>query len=86
MSLLQENANVSNKEIAVATKLTLTPVYERIKKLEKEDVIKIKTTELTAQKFENFIEVNGKVEALKDVDVSPVHVGLTSFLFMLSVL
>jgi Lrp/AsnC family leucine-responsive transcriptional regulator len=33
LSLLQDDANISNKEIASATGLTLTPVYERIKKL-----------------------------------------------------
>ena len=33
LSLLQDDANISNKEIAAATGLTLTPVYERIKKL-----------------------------------------------------
>lgn len=33
LSLLQENANISNKTIAEATNLTVTPVYERIKKL-----------------------------------------------------
>lgn len=33
LNLLQENANISNKEISTATHLTLTPVYERIKKL-----------------------------------------------------
>lgn len=34
LSLLQENANIGNKEIAAATDLTVTPVYERIKKLD----------------------------------------------------
>jgi len=33
LNLLQDDANISNKEIAAATGLTLTPVYERIKKL-----------------------------------------------------
>ncbi|HZJ19592.1 MAG TPA: Lrp/AsnC family transcriptional regulator [Pricia sp.] len=33
LDLLQQDANISNKEISAATHLTLTPVYERIKKL-----------------------------------------------------
>jgi len=33
LKLLQENADISNKEIANAIDLTLTPVFERIKKL-----------------------------------------------------
>jgi RND family efflux transporter MFP subunit len=43
---------------------------------EKEEVIKIRTTELTLQKFENFIEVTGKVEAELDVNVSPESAGV----------
>ena len=33
LKMLQENADISNKEIANAVDLTLTPVFERIKKL-----------------------------------------------------
>lgn len=33
LSLLQDDANISNKKIGALTGLTLTPVYERIKKL-----------------------------------------------------
>ena len=33
LKLLQENANISNKQIATKVGLTLTPVFERIKKL-----------------------------------------------------
>ena len=33
LKLLQENADISNKEIANAVDLTMTPVFERIKKL-----------------------------------------------------
>lgn len=47
-----------------------------LKSTEKEDVVKIRTTELTAQKFEHFIEVTGKVEAEQDVDVSPESAGV----------
>lgn len=41
-----------------------------------EEVIKIKVTRLTEQKFEHFIEVTGKVEAEQDVDVSPESSGV----------
>lgn len=33
LDLLQNDANIGNKQLAEATNLTLTPVYERIKKL-----------------------------------------------------
>ncbi len=33
LDLLQSDANISNKRIAQATNLTVTPIYERIKKL-----------------------------------------------------
>ena len=35
--LLQENAKYTNKEIAERLYLTTTPVFERVKKLEKEN-------------------------------------------------
>lgn len=40
LNLLQENAKYTIKDIAVKLKLTATPVHERIKKLEKEGIIK----------------------------------------------
>lgn len=51
LSLLQDNANISNKEIALATKLTLTPVYERIKKLNAMHLIKKKVFLLNRKKI-----------------------------------
>ena len=51
LRLLQENANISNKEIAVATKLTLTPVYERIKKLDAMSLLKKKVVLLNRKKL-----------------------------------
>lgn len=44
--------------------------------VEKDEEVKIKVTELATQKFENFIEVTGKVEAEQDVDVSPETSGV----------
>lgn len=43
---------------------------------EKDEVVKIKVTELATEKFEHFIEVTGKVEAELDVDVSPESAGV----------
>ena len=40
LSLLQEDAKRTNKEIANAISLSVTAVYERIKRLEREGVIK----------------------------------------------
>lgn len=51
LSLLQENANISNKEIAVATDLTVTPVYERIKKLNTMSLFKKKVFLLNRKKL-----------------------------------
>lgn len=42
----------------------------------KDEVVRIKVTELATQKFEHFIEVTGKVEAELDVDVSPESAGI----------
>ena len=51
LSLLQEDANTSNKKIAAATKLTLTPVYERIKKLNAMSLLKKKVFLLNRKKL-----------------------------------
>lgn len=40
LSLLQEDANYTNKEIAGKLGLTITPIYERIKKLKRAGIIK----------------------------------------------
>ncbi len=39
LSFLQKDAKLTNKEIAAQLNLTTTPVYERIKKMEREGVI-----------------------------------------------
>jgi DNA-binding Lrp family transcriptional regulator len=51
LNLLQENANIGNKEIAAATYLTLTPVYERIKKLNALGLLKKKVFLLDRKKL-----------------------------------
>lgn len=37
---LQENAKLTNKELAAVLGLSITPVYERIKKMEREGIIR----------------------------------------------
>lgn len=51
LNLLQSDANISNKEIAAATGLTLTPVYERIKKLNTMSLLKRKVFLLNRKKL-----------------------------------
>ncbi len=51
LKLLQQDANITNKEIASATGLTITPVYERIKKLTSSGIIKNKTYVLDRKKL-----------------------------------
>jgi len=40
LNILQENARITNKELAIQLGLSITPVFERIKKLEKGGYIK----------------------------------------------
>jgi DNA-binding Lrp family transcriptional regulator len=51
LSLLQEDANISNKKIATIAKLSVTPVYERIKKLNKLSLLKKKVYLLNRKKL-----------------------------------
>lgn len=43
---------------------------------ERDEVVKVRVTELTMGMFEHFIEVTGNVEAEQDVDVSPETAGV----------
>lgn len=49
---------------------------------ENEDVVNVKVQELQAQTFEHFIEVNGKVEAEQNLDVSPESSGVITDVFV----
>ncbi|MGW9685171.1 Lrp/AsnC family transcriptional regulator [Flagellimonas sp. 2504JD1-5] len=51
LALLQGDANISNKEIADATDLTITPVYERIKKLHSQNLLTKKVFLLNRRKL-----------------------------------
>lgn len=52
LKLLQEDANITNKEIASKTGLTITPIYERIKKLNSYGIIKNKVFLLDRRKID----------------------------------
>ena len=52
LKLLQEDANITNKEIASKTGLTITPIYERIKKLNSYGIIKSKVFLLDRKKID----------------------------------
>ena len=51
LKLLQNNSNITTKELAVRVNLSATPVFERIKKLEKEGYIKKYVAILDADKL-----------------------------------
>jgi len=51
LRLLQENAHYTNKEIAAHLGMTITPVYERIKRLENQGFIKQYITLLNKEKI-----------------------------------
>jgi len=51
LKLLQENCKISNKELAQRLNLSTTPVFERIKKLEKEGYIEKYTALLDERKI-----------------------------------
>ncbi|WP_158973579.1 Lrp/AsnC family transcriptional regulator [Cellulophaga sp. L1A9] len=51
LKLLQENSNYTTKEIAARVNLSPTPVYERLRKLEKEGYIKKYVALLDAEKL-----------------------------------
>ena len=50
IALLQENARISNREIAKRVGLTASPTIERVKRLEREGVIKSYTAVLEKEK------------------------------------
>ncbi len=51
LSIIQENAKISHKEIAKKLHLSRTPIFERIKKLERRGVIKKYITILNRKKI-----------------------------------
>lgn len=51
LRILQENSNLTTKELAAKVNLSPTPVFERVKRLEKERYIKKYTAILDAEKL-----------------------------------
>ncbi|MDX1630222.1 MAG: Lrp/AsnC family transcriptional regulator [Fulvivirga sp.] len=51
LNLLQHDAKMKHKELAIALGLTITPVYERVKRLERAGVIKQYVTLLDPNKI-----------------------------------
>ena len=61
IALLQENARISNREIAKRVGLTASPTIERVKRLEREGVIKSYTAVLEKEKVGKGMTVFVKV-------------------------
>jgi len=57
LEILQENSKLGTKEIASQVGLTVTPTYERIKRLEKNGVIRKYTIELDKKQVGKNIQV-----------------------------
>ena len=64
LTLLQENSKINIKELAVKTGLTQTPVYERIKRLEKTGIIQKYVAVLNKEKIGYNVEVFCQVTLL----------------------
>ncbi len=73
ISLLQDNAKLSIKELAHAVGMTKTPVYERIKKLEKSGIIEKYVAVIDNRKLHNgmfvFCSVSLDVQKLKEIEI-----------------
>jgi len=73
LELLQEDSKINVKEISAKLGLTKTPIYERIKRYEREGIIKKNVAVLNTDKLENLMVIfcsvsleNQKLEPLKD--------------------
>ncbi|MFK8007641.1 MAG: Lrp/AsnC family transcriptional regulator [Saprospiraceae bacterium] len=72
LAMLEEDAKINIKEIAAKLNMTKTPIYERIKRLEKEGVIEKYVTVLNRKKLGSsiivFLEGSLKVEKFEQAD------------------
>lgn len=72
LAMLEEDAKINIKEIAAKLNMTKTPIYERIKRLEKEGVIEKYVTVLNRKKLGSsiivFLEGTLKVEKFEQAD------------------
>ena len=57
LKILQNNSNLTTKEIAAKVNLSATPVFERVKKLDKEGYIKKYVAVLDAEKLDKSLTV-----------------------------
>jgi Lrp/AsnC family transcriptional regulator, leucine-responsive regulatory protein len=71
LSLLQDNAKISHKEIAERLNLSRTPIFERIRKLERRGIIQRYITLLDRKKIERNLMVLCFV-SLKEHGLGPV--------------
>ena len=71
LNILQDNAKATHKEIAEKLYLTRTPVFDRIKKLERRGIIKKYVTLLNPRKIERGLTVLCFV-SLKEHGMGPV--------------
>jgi len=73
IQLLKGNAKLSIKEVAHAIGMTKTPVYERIKKLEKSGIIEKYVAVINNKKLNNgmyiFCSVSLDVQKLKEIEI-----------------
>ena len=63
-------------------KLEIGTLEKELGTTEKNEVVKVKVTELQNDTFEHFVEVTGNVEALDDVEVSPETIGIIDEVFV----
>ena len=57
LEILEENAKLGTKEIAVQVGLSVTPTYERIKKMEREGIIQRYTIEVDKKSIDKGLQV-----------------------------
>ncbi|OEK01589.1 AsnC family transcriptional regulator [Roseivirga sp. 4D4] len=78
MRLLQEDAKLNVKEIAIRLNLTKTPIYERIKRLEREGIIDKYVAIVNRKKLAPSILVfiSGKLEVSKFEQTEEFYAGI----------
>lgn len=78
MRLLQEDAKLNVKDIAIRLNLTKTPIYERIKRLEREGIIDKYVAIVNRKKLEPSILVfiSGKLEVSKFEQTEEFYSGI----------
>lgn len=80
LKLLQEDAKLNVKDIAIRLNLTKTPIYERIKRLEREGIIEKYVAIVNRKKLAPSILVfiSGKLEVSKFEQTEEFYAGIMS--------